>query len=584
MLRFLIIALIVFPLCLFSQDIRVTCPDEVGVNDYFELKYTVENADVEDIELPRTNDFVQLSGPNTSTSASVIFSNGKRTQTKTATYTYILEPKREGTFTLPAAVLKINGKKVSSRTATVKVVEGSGTKSATRGVRQTPIKNITDKDLFVRTIVSKTKVMEQEALELTYRVYWKTGVSLSNIYIQKAPDFKGFVVNDIPSSTLNLEMETVNGETFKVVNYMRYILYPQQEGEWEIAPITLDCEIVESDPTMDALDAFFNGRMRSRTVNRKSQKLTIDVTPLPQPRPDDFLGVVGALDMQGKWVEPSIHVGTPAHYQVTMQGAGNLKLMLPPTLKSNTVIDFFDVETNEELELTTTGHKGKVVYNYTFTPKSAGKLVMPLLTGSYFNTTTGRYEKLTLQPTEREVYAVSTSQNTTASNDHHLQDIHTIHPGNHKVIAALDYIHWGNIAYFAYYLVTLIAATVIFYAGRKYLKRDRSGKVQKGALRNALNQLKEAEELINHQEYNKFYILISEVINNFLFAKYKLEKTDLSKQHIEVHLMNKHVETKTIARLLKVIEECEFAKFAPTKDEGGVREILNEVTEVLHKL
>ena len=221
MLRFLIIALIVFPLCLFSQDIRVTCPDEVGVNDYFELKYTVENADVEDIELPRTNDFVQLSGPNTSTSASVIFSNGKRTQTKTATYTYILEPKREGTFTLPAAVLKINGKKVSSRTATVKVVEGSGTKSATRGVRQTPIKNITDKDLFVRTIVSKTKVMEQEALELTYRVYWKTGVSLSNIYIQKAPDFKGFVVNDIPSSTLNLEMETVNGETFKVVNYKK---------------------------------------------------------------------------------------------------------------------------------------------------------------------------------------------------------------------------------------------------------------------------------------------------------------------------------------------------------------------------
>jgi hypothetical protein len=37
----------------------------------------------------------------------------------------------------------------------------------------------------------------------------------------------------------------------------------------------------------------------------------------------------------------------------------------------------------------------------------------------------------------------------------------------------------------------------------------------------------------------------------------------------------------TTQRLLKVIDECEFAKFAPTADEGSLTETLNETITVL---
>ena len=63
--------------------------------------------------------------------------------------------------------------------------------------------------------------------------------------------------------------------------------------------------------------------------------------------------------------------------------------------------------------------------------------------------------------------------------------------------------------------------------------------------------------------------------------RFNLKRAELSKQHIETQLSNQHVDDEAIRRLLKVIDECEFAKFAPTKDEGGLKDLLNEITDVL---
>ena len=586
MLRYFLICLFLLPFSLLAQEVKVVAPEEVGIDDYFQVRYIVENADADGIELPELHDFILLSGPNLSTSSSMMYSGGKMTQSKSTTYTYVIEPKAKGEFTLPAAQLKIDGKKVLAKKVRIKVTgerkQQNASSSRSNAQSVTSIKNITEKDLYVRPILSKTKVMEQEALILTYRVYWRMGVGLSNIYLQKAPDFQGFVTHEIPITTLNVSTETVGGELYKVADRLKYVLFPQQSGDLELAPLSLDCEVVESDPTMDAFDAFFNGRMRSRVIKCVAPKANIAVTSLPEPKPDDFIGVVGNLTMQGAWTTPTLVSGAPATYRLTVKGEGTLKLMLTPALTSNADMDVYDVSTTETLEITPSGHEGKVEYDYTIVPKSAGKFTLPALTGSFYNPSTQRYEQLKVVPNEVTVLPPVGGNADTRSD--YQTDIHTIHEGTHEVVSADDYIEWGGVSDVLRYVIVLGCGIALYFGVSAYRKRDLTEQAQREAHRKALQQLKPAEALIATKENAKFYALVSDAIADFLMAKYQFQRSELSKQQIENRLKLKQVDAATIQRLLKVIDECEFAKFAPASDEGGLKNLLNEVKDIMRSL
>lgn len=71
----------------------------------FELKYTLENAPSVQFQLPVIQGFDLLSGPMTSSVMNMI--NGKTTQR--VTYTYVLLPRGEGEYFLPAALAEVDG-------------------------------------------------------------------------------------------------------------------------------------------------------------------------------------------------------------------------------------------------------------------------------------------------------------------------------------------------------------------------------------------------------------------------------------------------------------------------------------------
>lgn len=81
--------------------------DTILVGNYFELKYTIENADINTFEPPNLSEFDIVGGPNTSTSISIV--NGEVSQR--ASYAYYLEPADIGAYTIPPAYIK-NGDQV----------------------------------------------------------------------------------------------------------------------------------------------------------------------------------------------------------------------------------------------------------------------------------------------------------------------------------------------------------------------------------------------------------------------------------------------------------------------------------------
>jgi hypothetical protein len=108
--------------------------------------------------------------------------NGKRTSSFEQTYTYMLMAQRAGTFTIAPATVKVDGENVQSNGVRIEVLpedqpssstSQTGQSGQTRQSSQSSSSGqASSENIFVRTIASKTKVHEQEALMITYKLYF----------------------------------------------------------------------------------------------------------------------------------------------------------------------------------------------------------------------------------------------------------------------------------------------------------------------------------------------------------------------------------------------------------------------------
>ncbi len=77
--------------------------DSLLFGNYVEVKFTIENASTKHFDAPEFVGFDVISGPNVSSSYSVV--NG--TVSQTASYTYYLQPRNEGSIFIPAATVDL---------------------------------------------------------------------------------------------------------------------------------------------------------------------------------------------------------------------------------------------------------------------------------------------------------------------------------------------------------------------------------------------------------------------------------------------------------------------------------------------
>lgn len=88
-----------------AQDTKFTVTvstDSVLMNNYFQVSFTLENAQGQEFEAPTFEEFNVISGPNMSTSISMM--NGQMLQS--VTYAYYLEPKDIGNYYIQPASIK----------------------------------------------------------------------------------------------------------------------------------------------------------------------------------------------------------------------------------------------------------------------------------------------------------------------------------------------------------------------------------------------------------------------------------------------------------------------------------------------
>ena len=218
---------------------KAQAPKQVIVGRPFQISFTV-NQRSRDLQAPEFTDFDVLSGPYSSTSSSTSFTNGHMTSSYEQTYTYMLMAQRAGSFTIGPATVKVSGERIQSNGVRIEVLpedqqaQQSNQQSAVSrqnaqrsNSSQSGQTSASSENLFVRTIATKTRVHEQEALMVTYKLYF-ANVDVAQLTNNiKLPEFTGFLKQELEQGEIQTELEHYNGRNYQTAGLYRTILYPQ---------------------------------------------------------------------------------------------------------------------------------------------------------------------------------------------------------------------------------------------------------------------------------------------------------------------------------------------------------------------
>ena len=241
-----------------------SAPKSVVAGKRFELKYEANTKTDGQPTIAEVNGLRVLAGPHSSTFSSMQNVNGRRTSKMSITYTYIVVADNEGELTIPGASVIIDGKKVVSNPLTVKVLPAGSSAQQQGGGNGSSAKqggsanNITEENLFIIASVNKTKVYDQEALLLTYKVY--TNVNLVNLG-NPVPDLKGFNIQEVElPQQRQFELEHFKGQNYNTLVWRQYVLFPQETGRLEIPSMEYEAVVaVQTRTSFDPFEMMFNG-------------------------------------------------------------------------------------------------------------------------------------------------------------------------------------------------------------------------------------------------------------------------------------------------------------------------------------
>lgn len=598
---FLFISLVFIGLDCYADEPQLTAsaPEAVVKGEQFRLIYTVTTQKVKDFRVPTIDGFEVLMGPSESRSSSMSMINGEVTQTSSITYTYILMAAKEGTFTIPAATIVADGKSKTSNTLKIRVLPPDKTatasgrnSSAGRVSSASSTGQVSNQDLFITATVSKKDVFEQEAILLTYKVYFAVNLRELNI---KMPDLKGFHTQEVELKRGQPTLEHYNGRNYNSLVWSQYVLFPQQTGTLEIPSINFDATVaVRTQQSRDPFDMFFNGGTSYVDVRKtiSTPKLTVNVKPLPTGKPASFSGGVGEFTLKSSVSTTELKANEAVTVKLEIAGTGNMKLINTPEVDFPQDFETYDPKIDNQFSLTKNGLSGKKVIEYLAIPRHAGTYTIPPVEFSYFDIKSKSYKTLRSDPYEIHVDKGAGGTEQVMSNFTNKesvkqigQDIRYIKTGDVTLSPKGDFL-FGSLVYYLWYVIPfmLFGAFVFVYRKRAIENANVSKVRTKNANKVAVKRLKVSAKLLKEGKKEAFYDEVLKALWGYISDKLNIPVSQLTKDNVEQELGKYAVDTALTGEFINVLNQCEYARYAPVDQEGGMDKVYATAIDVISKM
>jgi tetratricopeptide (TPR) repeat protein len=609
MKRFLNIAALLLLSCFagYAQHtFTLEAPNVVALDEQFRITFTADGK-VSDFNWPGSSDFDVVWGPQTGTSTSIQFVNGKKSSSYSQNYTYILQPKAVGTFTLPAASCKVDGKEYNSRSARVEVVKSQGGSSssssssqgssrsssddsnASGAAKSESVPNVSGQDCFIRLSVSKNSVVKGEPLVATIKLYTK--VDISGFEDVKFPDYNGFWSQDLDSpQSITFQRESVNGTIYNVGLLRRNLLIAQQTGTLTIDPAEMGLQVRTRGQSSgnSIFDDFFDNY---QTVRKKVSSPAVNVTvrPLPAGAPASFKGGVGQYTMNVSLSKDSIKANDAASLIVKISGTGNVSLLDSPDIHLPSDFETYDAKSTDNSTSGASGISGSKTFEIPFIPRSMGKYVIAPIEYSYFDNAKGQY--VTLKSDSIRVNVGKGSDiagGGVAVPGVNQQDIKTLsndiryiaHGSPHLRKSGSFFVgtplFWG----LAGLLAALFCAAFFLLKTVAVRRADVAGTKNRKASKMARKRLNQASIFLKQDLYSAFYEELHKALLGYISDKLTMPLADLSRENISQGLTDRSVPEETIKTFNDVLDACEYARYAP-EGQSHQQEMQNQYDQAV---
>ena len=569
-----------------ARELEVNADAIVSLNGKFQIAYTIEyepNNPVEAFEPPAFGDhFKVIAGPGQSVARHDI--NGK--VSNSIIFTYYLQALREGVFDIPQASVKMkDGSVIKSKARSMEVLKEEGGSGNAQQQQNAANGDVSADDLFIRMEFSRQSVYKGEPMVLTIKLYTRN-VHVVNVSGFKMPTLAGFDMQELKIADPDWKQQKYNNKIYQTYPLARLMLYPLRAGELKMDPVELVATIqvrqqVRSNSMMDMI---MGPSIKHINKNLRSSPVSLNIKDFPAGAPATFNGATGNFKLISKIDKTESVANQPVTFAVTVSGSGNFKQIKEPLIVFPENFDKYDPKIAENVKSEVSGGTGSKKFEYVVIPRNAGEFDIPPVEFSYFDVQKGSYVSLKTEPVhlviERDPNAansapISSMPMVTGKKVKHLGNDILFIKTDMPQLSAIGSVFFGSLDFW----LIFVAMAVIFSAAVVMRTKSRKNRQNVALMRNkkankvAVSRLKQSAKFLKTDNRTAFYEEVSRAVWGYIGDKLNMQASELSRDNIQDKLNAQNVPQENVDLLIAVIDNCEYARYAP----GGSREGMEEV-------
>ncbi len=590
----LFVALMALPVISMAQDIsvRASVPEPVvTVGEPFEYVIEIQGSvNVESVQMAKVPR-VEKQGESQSTSVSIV--NGKVSQSRIISYTLVATS--EGKLTIPAATVKVEGKLYQTNPVELTVV-----KAVAQAQNGSAVGGNSHPDLvFIKPVVSKTKLYVGEATTVTYKLYERADIS--NVVVEKDVKPEGFWVEEIDlqqgRSSVPHTTEFLNGALYRVYTVKKMVLFPTRAGILTNGTYKLNCDALltkikqqRGRTLLEDFDAFFGTLGKKVKIDVVAPEIKFEVMPLPEPKPMGFSGAVGKYTMSATLDKSKVKAGQPITFRFAVAGEGNIAAVLPIQLDLPEGFEKYEPKVEENISRHGGVVSGTKTTEYVVIPRVGGKFEIEPVSFSFFDPEKGEYKTLLSPRFEIEVEGEAIVSAATPMADRQTLaktggDIRFIK--THDDLKYRPVPIYQSVWFYSSFLLPLAALLFVLVRKQQQEKLQNNVALARAyrASPEAKKRLKLASELLKQNKQKEFFAELEQTLVKFIGNKFNTDDLALTKEELRSLLQEKKVAPATVEKCLQILEKSEYYRYAPTSQtQDDLNAVFHDAEQVISEL
>ena len=592
--------------------------EEVAIDGVLTLQISVTTSskgDPPDLQMPPLRDF-DIVSRSQSEQVSFQFAGGQPSFRRTVVYSIALTPHRVGRATIEAVHVLHKGKRHQTQPIQI-TVGGPGSGAARSRARKPPPQDPLDalaaaqqalgaqaaedlgdadpfrglhpgaKDVILRATVDHERPFVGQ--QISYSLYLLSRVNVSGIDKLQLPKLDGFWNEEIEApQQLVGETRVIDGVPYRAYLLRKRALFPLRAGKASVEPAEVE-----------VLTGF--GMLFSRSsLKRQSQRLNLDVQPLPPGRPDAFdEGNVGVWSLSVSADPQSAVVGQAVTFKLVASGRGNVRNLVLPKLPNVPGLRAFDATATDKSTVEHGQIAGTRTVEQLLVPERSGEFQIPALSLETFDPIAKAYKTIRTQPLTVAVRVGSPGPDGVTAG-------RTPQPVAQNVLAAsglrpirltLGRVEVRSPPWTRPWFWPLFAlgpagalAALATLRVRTRMTADAEGRRVRGAARAAKKRLRGAEGLLADAKAGKsdaqaFYAEVARSLTTYLSDRQGIPAVGLTRDQLQAALAERGHTPATVRALLAALDECDLARFSPSAGAVAAQEdLLARADKILEQL